>query len=397
MKILLVTYQHIDVHEGKCWCNFALHGTLDNISVLGDLYVIGGRPPKNRRTAQPITEHIGFLKPDHVSFLLPTSKSIRQYIKNKQLNRKTIEQMVKGKDLVIGYAPSLSAEEAQKAARKYGIPFMTFLVGSPWDILINHQRILAKMMAPVRLISTRKMLRNSEYAHYVTQQYLQNKYPTKGKTLGCSDINLGEFDLGALQRRIVKRNNMTSSSEIRLITVGSIDVIYKGQEFVMEAIAKLKKRGDSRYHYYLIGGHKGERLRQISQKLNIEDHVHFLGVKNIEEVFSWLDKCDIYLQPSLTEGLPRSVIEAMSKALPCIGFQTGGIPELLESQYVLKQKDVDGIVNALVELDNEDEYLRVAKRNYIEAHNYDHKILQNKIQNFYIEIKKELEKKKKMK
>ena len=81
MKILLVTYQHIDVHEGKCWCNFALHGTLDNISVLGDLYVIGGRPPKNRKTAQPITEHIDFLKPDHVSFLLPISKSIRQYIK----------------------------------------------------------------------------------------------------------------------------------------------------------------------------------------------------------------------------------------------------------------------------------------------------------------------------
>jgi len=397
MKILLVTYQYIDIREDKCWCNFALHGTLENISVLGELYVIGGKAPKNRRTAQPITEHIDFLKPDHVSFLFPTSRSIRQYIRNKKVNGNIIEQMVKGKDLVIGYAPSLSAEEAQKAARKYGIPFMTFLVGSSWDILIHHRRLLAKIMAPVRFFSTRKLLSNSEYAHYVTRQFLQKKYPTKGKALGCSDINLGEFDLDALQRRKNKRNNMASSSEIKLITVGSIDAGYKGQEFVMEAIAKLKKRGDSRYHYYLIGGHKGERLRQISQKLNIEDRVHFLGVKNIEEVFSWLDQCDIYLQPSLTEGLPRSVIEAMSKALPCIGFQAGGIPELLESQYVLKPKDIDGIVSALLKLDNEDEYQRAAKRNFIEAQKYDHKILQKQIQDFYIEIKKELEKKKTMK
>ena len=57
-------------------------------------------------------------------------------------------------------------------------------------------------------------------------------------------------------------------------------------------------------------------------------------------MFELLDECDIYLQPSLQEGLPRSVIEAMSRGCACIGAATAGIPELLESEYVVKRKSV---------------------------------------------------------
>ena len=62
---------------------------------------------------------------------------------------------------------------------------------------------------------------------------------------------------------------------------------------------------------------------------------------------SILTDSDIYIQPSLQEGLPRAVVEAMSTALPCIGFNTGGIPELLEPEYIVKLKNVDGIVQRI--------------------------------------------------
>ena len=396
MKILLVTNQFIDVRDDGCWCNFALYGTIDNMRVLGDIYVLGGKITKGVNIAQPITERLNFIPPSHVGHLLPTKKNIKQFFINRRANKKTIEQMVHGKDLVIGYAPSGSAEYAQKIAHKLGIPFMSFLVGSPWDVLIHHRRFLARVMAPFNLISTRKMLRDSEYAHYVTHQYLQRMYPTNGKALGCSDINLGEFDKEALQRRLEKRKEIDNLSDIKLVTVGSIDAGYKGQEYVMRAMAKLRDEGDNRYHYYLIGGHKGTRLRQIAKELDIEKRVHFLGMQPITEVFAWLDKCDIYLQPSLTEGMPRSVIEAMSRALPCVGFETGGIPELLEPQYIVKQKDVDGIVDALNALCNENEYQRVAERNFKEAQTYDHSLLKKQIRDFFETIKIELGKSKKI-
>ena len=76
----------------------------------------------------------------------------------------------------------------------------------------------------------------------------------------------------------------------------------------------------------------------------------FLGLKTSKEVMKILKDADIYLQPSLQEGLPRSVVEAMSVALPCIGFNTGGIPELLEPEFVVDQKDVKGIVRCLIHL-----------------------------------------------
>ena len=391
MKVLLITHQLIDDRNEGYWCNFALYGTIENMSVIGEMYILGNKYFKT--AAQPITEHLSFIKPGHVGFLLPTSKNIRQYLKNRRINRKTIEQMVRGKDLIIGYAPSGAAEYAQKIAQRHGIPYMSFLVGSPWDVLIHHRRLLAKIMAPISLFTTRRMLKNSDYAHYVTRQYLQEKYPTKGKSLGCSDINLGKIDMEAFHRRMEKRKSKTAQSEIRLMTVGSIDAGYKGQEYVMKAMVKLKEKGDHRYHYYLIGGQKGERLRRIAKELGIEEQVHFLGVKTINEVFSYLDDCDIYLQPSLTEGLPRSVIEAMSRAMPCIGFQTGGIPELLETKYIVKQKDVEGIIRSLHSLDDEEEYKRAAERNFKEALTYDHEILQKQIRDFFIEIKKDIENK----
>lgn len=391
MKVLLVTSQKIGIQDGACWCNFALYGTLENMSVIGEMHLLCYKATSFHNTAQPITERIGFLSPNNVDYFLPISKDISTYLTNQRLNKKKVEQAVEGKDLVIGYAPFENAAYAQKVAEKKGIPFLSFLVGCPWNVLIHHHRLLVKMMAPKSWLFTRRMLKNSNYVHYVTRFYLQDKYPTKGKSLGCSDINLCDFDLEAFNHRMKNRQEKTPSSEIKLITVGSLDAGYKGQEYVIRAMAQLKRKGDNRYHYYLIGTGKGERLHKIAQQLNIEDQVHFLGRKTIDEVFSWLDECDIYLQPSLTEGLPRSVVEAMSRALPCIGFHTGGIPELLEPQYVVKQKDVDGIVSKLRLLENENEYKRVAEQNYKEAQNYDHEKLQKQIRDFFYEIKKEIE------
>lgn len=390
MKALLITHQIIDVRENGCWCNFALYGTLSNIKVLGDLYVLASRMPNNKKVAQPITEQIDYLLPDHVFFLESTNR-LQDYFKNAKNNRKSIEQLVKKMDVVVGYAPSGAAQYAMKIAHSEGIPFITFLVGCPWETLRHHHRLLARLVAPLSYWGTKKMVRDSEYVHYVTHSFLQQRYPTKGKVLSCSDINLGEMDPDALSRRLKIRESRSKSSVIRLVTVGSIDAGYKGQDYVIRAIARLKKQGNTLYHYYLVGGQKGNRLRALCKQLDVEDQVHFLGVKTIEEVFSTLDDCDIYLQPSLTEGLPRSVIEAMSRALPCIGFRTGGIPELLEPQYIVKQKNVDGIVKALGKLEDENEYCRVAERNFKEAQSYEHSLLQKTIRDFFLKIKREIE------
>jgi glycosyltransferase involved in cell wall biosynthesis len=56
-------------------------------------------------------------------------------------------------------------------------------------------------------------------------------------------------------------------------------------------------------------------------------------------VLEWLDDVDLYLQPSFQEGLPRALVEALSRACPALGSTAGGIPELLPPECLHEPGD----------------------------------------------------------
>lgn len=394
MKVLLVTNQYVDIRPDGCYCNFALSGTLQNISILGELFIAAAKLSPKKPAAQPVNRKIEFIDKEHVRHFKPLTSSVREYFANTSYNRKVLEEMIPNVDLVIAYSPGNNIDLAFKIARKHNVPYMTFLVACPWDIMHTHQRLLVRMLAPVYYYRTKKFVENSEYVHYVTNSFLQKRYPTKGKSLGCSDVNLGQLDSQALQARMEKISAKTPSDPIKLVTTGHTNIRYKGQEYVIRGIADLMKRGDNRYHYYLIGGGEGIFLKKLCAQLGVEQNVHFLGRKTPEEVMDILKDADIYIQPSLTEGLPRAVVEAMSVALPCIGFETGGIPELLEPAFLVQKKDVEGIVMSIRKLEDKGCYKANAMRNFNVAREYEHSLLSSRIRNFFLEIKDELKKRK---
>ncbi|MFR9276345.1 glycosyltransferase [Finegoldia magna] len=87
----------------------------------------------------------------------------------------------------------------------------------------------------------------------------------------------------------------------------------------------------------LQGGGNQDYLLSIAKTYHVEDRVIFWGRLSPEKVQEWMDKVDIYIQPSLQEGLPRSVIEAMSRGCLVLGARTG-IPELLDPRFVVKRR-----------------------------------------------------------
>ena len=63
----------------------------------------------------------------------------------------------------------------------------------------------------------------------------------------------------------------------------------------------------------------------------INDRVNFVGrISGHEEMFKFLKDCDLMVFPSKSEGLPRTLIEAMAVGLPCRSSNVEGIPELLD-------------------------------------------------------------------
>ncbi len=77
-----------------------------------------------------------------------------------------------------------------------------------------------------------------------------------------------------------------------------------------------------------------------AQKVGVADRVNFVGnMDSAQDVRDYLDTADLFLLPSRQEGLPRAMIEAMARGLPCIGTKIGGIPELLDESALVPVND----------------------------------------------------------
>ena len=92
----------------------------------------------------------------------------------------------------------------------------------------------------------------------------------------------------------------------------------------------------------------GERMIRL---LGIEDCVDLLGdVSPRSAVVRELDEADMHVLTSRQEGLPRALIEAMGRGLPCIGSAVGGIPELLPSEDLVPPNDAAALANKIIEI-----------------------------------------------
>ena len=183
---------------------------------------------------------------------------------------------------------------------------------------------------------------------------------------------------------------MQKNCKVVIGTTAAVDVRYKGQQYIIQALGELKKQGITNYEYQLVGGGDQAHLKSIAEKYNVTEQVKFLGAMPHNKVFKWLETIDIYTQPSRQEGLPRALIEAMSRAVPAFGARTAGILELLDNEFIFSntRKNIDEIIDILKSFDIET--MRVqAKRNYEESKKYDKDTIEERRRKFFEEFKKE--------
>lgn len=110
----------------------------------------------------------------------------------------------------------------------------------------------------------------------------------------------------------------------------------KGHIYLMEASKEIILKHPQTIFLFAGDGPLLLQLRELSKKLNIEKHIQFLGV--IENIKNFYGILDIFVLPSLFEGLPLCILEAMATALPVIATQVDGSKEAVE----------DGVTGILV-------------------------------------------------
>ncbi len=141
-----------------------------------------------------------------------------------------------------------------------------------------------------------------------------------------ADIESYEGILILYARKKLLQNLRISSKAVLLLSVGELNQ-NKNLEIVIRAIAKLNNMN---VHYIIAGqGKLKEYLVELSDKLDVREQVHLLGFRRDVE---YLYQCaDVYVLPSLREGLNVSVMEAMASGLPVICSRIRGNIDLVEN------------------------------------------------------------------
>ena len=265
----------------------------------------------------------------------------KKRLKKKKYYQK-IDEIVKKVDLIF-IRGGMIAGFGVAAAKKYNKPYLFECSGCAWDDMWNHS-LLGKILARSAEEGEKAITRDAAFVVYVTEKWLQDRYPTNGVSTHASNVVLEEIDQKALENRLEKIKNKKNGEEIIIGTTGGIDNKAKGQQYVIKAISKLKTYN---IKYEIVGGGTGKYLKRVAKRYGVKDRLVIKGQLKHDEVLNWLDSVDIYIQPSMQEGLPRSLIEAMSRACPAIGSTTGGIPELIDEKMIFERGKVDKLVEAL--------------------------------------------------
>ena len=240
-------------------------------------------------------------------------------------------------EAVIIRLPSINGYKAVALARRLKKPYLIEVVGCTLDAYWNYS-LIGKLAALPAYCIMRQCVKNAPYAVYVTKHFLQKRYPCNGKTQAISDVSLQSVDSKILLNSMKRAEK--SGEKLVLGTAAAVDVAYKGQEYVIRALPLLQETLQIPVEYQLIGAGDPSYLQQVARQCGVENNLVCKGVMPHEQVFSWLDGLDIYLQPSLLEGLSRALLEAMSRALPCIATDCGGNPELLDTRCLVTKKNM---------------------------------------------------------
>jgi len=315
---------------------------------------------------------------------VPDFASPVNFIKNISEVKKIIRREVINADVLVSRLPSLIGRVAIKKALEEDKPYMVEVVGCPWDALYNHS-FLGKVYAPFAYFLLKNQVKKSPYVLYVTTKFLQSRYPSDGDTTGVTDVVLNPADEKVLEKRLNKIKGLKPNQILTIGTAAGYDVKFKGQEFVIKAIAILKEKGVN-FEYRPVGKGTGNKLKELAKNLGVQERVIFLGQLKHYEVFDYLDSVDIYIQPSKQEGLPRAVVEAMSRACPVIGSSTGGIPELIDDSMIFGKGNVKELVNILEKF-SKDTLIDQAIVNYTSAKKFETTIMDEKRLIFYSKFK----------
>jgi glycosyltransferase involved in cell wall biosynthesis len=195
-------------------------------------------------------------------------------------------------------------------------------------------------------------------------QAISNFLAQRAKNLGAQcPIEVVPNGIKTQSSKLKVQNN---NSDFNIITVSRL-VKKNGIEDLIRAVKILVQDYGLSIVLDIVGdGYLNKKLKKLVANLKIEEQINFLGSVSNEEVYGHLSRADIFVRPSLSEGLGNAFLEAMSMGVPVIGTRVGGIPDFLidgETGWFCEAKNPKNIaekISYVLDEKNKEEVARVA-------------------------------------
>jgi glycosyltransferase involved in cell wall biosynthesis len=288
-------------------------------------------------------------------------------------------------DVILLRVPSQLSNILVGKLRRKQYPFGLEVVGDPHDAF-SPGAVRHPLRPLFRAWFTKKLTAQCGSAcavAYVTERILEQQYPPCAFTTFYSNV---ELHGDAFRKATWVRE---SAGVARLLFVGSLAQMYKGPDVLLRAASRSISKGLALEITIIGDGKHRTELERLAQKLGLRNRVRFLGeISSGEPVRRELDRADLFVLPSRTEGMPRAMIEAMARGLPCIGTFAGGIVELLPSEDLVPPGHAKALSKKIDEVLRDPRRLqRMSVRNFSKAQEYREEILSERRVSFYSYLK----------
>lgn len=331
---------------------------------------------------------------NNVDFLeLPDFQGFNGLIKSYQKCKKIINSHIKEYDAVMIRTPSPISVFAYPIVKASKLPFAI-------EVVINPQTMFSKDSYPSKMqpfVSafftkhTRDICMNANGVSYVTEHILQEMYPCRAMmennpkyfTASYSTINLSAEHYWDVQHKHINGEPYIISH------TGYMDTYSKGHLVVIDVVAKLVENGIDVIVNFIGAGELQKEFELHAKERGVADKIIFHGNLNgYEKIQAILKETDVFLFPTSSEGLPRSLIEAMANSCAAVSTPIDGIVELLPPEYLSNYWDVDGLFNNVYTLlTDEKKRVEAGKINYKKSLEYNLDSLTEKRNAFYTKLK----------
>jgi len=141
-----------------------------------------------------------------------------------------------------------------------------------------------------------------------------------------SGVDLGKFFNVSVDNTVMRTNLGIPEDSFVVGTAGRLTPV-KGHRYLIEAARRIVDIGPDTNFVFLGDGELLEELKNLATRLGVEKNVTFLGWRpDVAEVMSIFD---VFVLPSLNEGMGRVLVEAMALGKPVIASDVGGISDLV--------------------------------------------------------------------